>query len=567
MSQLVIQKKSEPALPDGPPTAVIYLRVSSDGQVNKAHNPEGYSIPAQREACQRHATGLGAEVIAEFVELGRTGTNLRRPALQSMLGELPKLKPSYVVFYDLSRVAREEQDAFWLLGEIKRHGAKLESTLERIDDSPQGLLLFAIMAGVNAFRSRGDAEKVKMGLQRKFAEGGSVGKVPIGYLNTRERIEGREIRTVAIDPERAPLIRTAFEAYATGEYSISDLRDLLDEAGLRTRHTPKCRPAPLSRTQVHRMLTDDFYIGVVTWDGAKNPDGRHDPLIARETFEKVREVLGSALLSGNRTRKHKHYLRGSVFCGNCGRRMVFHRVSGKGGVYHYFRCLSHQGRRQPCGSRHTLVSTVERAVERYYARIRLTPRQQSDVRQAVQQYADEKMQTAERESQRHTRRLQELRREQNKLLSLFYKGSVDEELLASEQARIDRERAEAQHWAKAATHDAGDIMDAVNEALRLLDDPQIAYKNAAPDVRRLLNQVLFEALLVREEDVTGAKPSPWVTQIHRLAGSSLDCPDTISRPNAQEGGHNGHDPLSGAVGFNKARMVPEEGLEPPTRGL
>jgi site-specific DNA recombinase len=86
-------------------------------------------------------------------------------------------------------------------------------------------------------------------LQREFADGGSVGKVPIGYLNGRERIDGREIRTVTVNPERAPLIRMAFEAYATGQYSITDLRDLLDEGELRTRHTPKCRPAPLSRGQ------------------------------------------------------------------------------------------------------------------------------------------------------------------------------------------------------------------------------------------------------------------------------------------------------------------------------
>ena len=31
-------------------TAVIYLRVSSSGQVNRGTDPEGYSIPGQREA-------------------------------------------------------------------------------------------------------------------------------------------------------------------------------------------------------------------------------------------------------------------------------------------------------------------------------------------------------------------------------------------------------------------------------------------------------------------------------------------------------------------------------------
>lgn len=34
---------------------VIYLRVSSAGQVNTDYDPEGLSIPAQREACKRYA--------------------------------------------------------------------------------------------------------------------------------------------------------------------------------------------------------------------------------------------------------------------------------------------------------------------------------------------------------------------------------------------------------------------------------------------------------------------------------------------------------------------------------
>ena len=43
-------------------TAIIYLRVSTVGQVNTAHDPEGYSIPGQRDACRRHAKALGADV-------------------------------------------------------------------------------------------------------------------------------------------------------------------------------------------------------------------------------------------------------------------------------------------------------------------------------------------------------------------------------------------------------------------------------------------------------------------------------------------------------------------------
>jgi DNA invertase Pin-like site-specific DNA recombinase len=114
----------------------------------------------------------------------QTATVRSSIALVSALGQV---RPTYVIFYDLSRVARDEPDAFWLLGQVKSHGAKLTSTREPVDDSPQGLLLFAIMAGVNAFRSRDDGEKVKMGHERKFADGGTNGLARVGYLNVREK--------------------------------------------------------------------------------------------------------------------------------------------------------------------------------------------------------------------------------------------------------------------------------------------------------------------------------------------------------------------------------------------
>ena len=55
--------------------------------------------------------------------------------------------------------------------------------------------------------------------------GGTLGQAPLGYLNVFDRSEGREIRTVAPDPERAPFVKLAFELYATGDYTLADLAD------------------------------------------------------------------------------------------------------------------------------------------------------------------------------------------------------------------------------------------------------------------------------------------------------------------------------------------------------
>ena len=562
----VLARPDTKVLPATEATAVIYLRVSSTGQLT-GHNPEGYSIEGQREACERHAARLGAEVIGEFVEAGYSGTNMRRPALQAMLAQLPTIKPTYVIFYDLSRVAREEGDAFWLLAEIRRHGSKLESTVERIDDSPQGLLLFAVMAGVNAFRSRGDAEKVKVGMARKHADGGTMGRAPIGYLNVTERIEGRDVRVVRIDPERAPLVKLAFDAFATGNYSLTALRDLLDEAGLRTPQTLKMPPKPLCRSNVHKMLLNDFYIGVVTWDGVKNPNGRHEPLIDEATFKKVGEIMEAHRISGERNRKHRHHLKGSIFCGYCGRRLVYSRVRGRGGVYEYFGCLSRPGRGEHCEARHMQVAHVERAVERYYVGVRLTPSQQQAIRREVERYAGVLMEGAQKEANRHTDRLHELQRQQQKLLHLHYQGSVDEDVLAAEQERITRERSEARKWADTAAQDAQEIMQALEEALELLSDTQLRYQQATPHTRRLLNQALFTKLLILDDWIAKAEQAPWVDAMHTLAlAATRPAKDGQNSPKTAMGSRrNDHGPLSGGRGLDKRHLVRPSGLEPPRR--
>lgn len=73
---------------DAPPgsRAVIYLRVSSKGQVNTDYNPEGISIPAQRISCERKAEALGLTIVHEYIEPGRSATEMtKRVAFQQML--------------------------------------------------------------------------------------------------------------------------------------------------------------------------------------------------------------------------------------------------------------------------------------------------------------------------------------------------------------------------------------------------------------------------------------------------------------------------------------------------
>jgi site-specific DNA recombinase len=66
--------------------AVLYLRVSTAKQADKDDDPEGYSVPAQREAGYRKAEQLGAEVVESFVDKGESAKTANRREFQRMLG-------------------------------------------------------------------------------------------------------------------------------------------------------------------------------------------------------------------------------------------------------------------------------------------------------------------------------------------------------------------------------------------------------------------------------------------------------------------------------------------------
>jgi DNA invertase Pin-like site-specific DNA recombinase len=140
---------------------VIYLRVSSAAQVNTDYDPEGISIPAQREACRRKANLLGVEIPAdgEYVEPGRSATNMdHRPAFQAMLERIKTRRDvKYVIVYKLSRMNRNWADSTRVIVTLRAAKVTLISATENIDDTPVGRLTLGIMSAINEFRSAEDA--------------------------------------------------------------------------------------------------------------------------------------------------------------------------------------------------------------------------------------------------------------------------------------------------------------------------------------------------------------------------------------------------------------------------
>jgi site-specific DNA recombinase len=570
---LPVQRQAdEAAVTSALKRAVIYLRVSSAGQVNTDYDPEGLSIPAQREACKRYAERLGAVVIREYVEPGVSGGSLlKRAAFRRMIDEIGQRRDvDLVIVWSVSRWARNQEDHWVARGLVTKAGAKLLAVKEPIgEETSHGILLEGVMAAAAAARRIEISEEVQRGIKRKIEVGGTSGLAPIGYRNTREPLpQGGEVRTVIIDPERAPIIVWAFETYATGLYSLADITLLLEARGLRSRGNRRHGPHPLRLSAVHALLSNPYYAGYITHKGHIY-EGRHKPLISQELFDKVQAVLQSHRHSGERDRKHQHYLKGTIRCGTCGSQLVYSRNKGNGGIYEYFVCPRNQ--RGECLQSYQPVDRVEAAIEDHYATVPFSEAERQEIRTAITDDLGERVAITKREIDNSQGVLQRLKEEERKLLHMHYDERISGGLFDEEQARIKQRRQDAEAVIARLSVNYDDIAATLELALEILgEDLDELYRRANDVIRRLINQAIFKALFVCDETITQADFTEPFVQLHALhsairalpssnrkADRRQRCPENAKGPDP----YRDRDPFR--VGSISEVLVRPSGLEPP----
>src|SRR6266700_358593 len=216
---------------------VIYLRVSTDQQAARDDTEEGFSLPARREACLQLVREQGWTVIDEYVDHDSGSKNAaNRPRFKAMLDRIfEQGDVDAVVVHKIDRFARDAAYHFAVRAALRRKNVSLVSVTERVEDTASGRLVEGIHALMAEFYSANLATEVKKGMRQKVQIGGWTHRAPLGYINRKESIEGRRIAYVEPDPNRAPLIRLAFEMYATGEHTIEHILDEVTSRGLTMR--------------------------------------------------------------------------------------------------------------------------------------------------------------------------------------------------------------------------------------------------------------------------------------------------------------------------------------------
>lgn len=299
-------------------SAIIYARVSSAEQAERDN-----SIPFQLEALRAYAAEHQIPIVGEYTDVA-TGrdTEHRDNLLQAITRARRDNTVSKFLVHKIDRFARNAMDFEVLRHRLKCSGVEFISITEQFEDSPVGHLMEQVMASFAEYYSANLSLEVRKGLAQKLKRGEWAWNPPYGYMR-----DGKEI---VLDPERAPLIKAAFERFATGTISSSKL---VKQLGFTTRSGKPMLPRALIF-----LLHNRFYCGeLVLGSGAASP-GKHEALISKELFEKVQQVFASRPTGGRHVSHLKFPLARKLPCTTCGKHLVGEEHRKKSKLYRYYRC-------------------------------------------------------------------------------------------------------------------------------------------------------------------------------------------------------------------------------------
>ena len=276
-----------------------------------------------------YAIDNGLEVAREFVDV-ETAKQTGRTGFDEMVHYLRRAKGRAALLVEKTdRLYRNLRDYVTLDElDLEMHFVKESFVLSEDSRSTE-----KFMHGIKVLMAKNYvdnlSEEASKGMREKAEQGTWPSSAPLGYVNVRMG----DRRGIAVEPERAGVVRRMFDWYARGEWSLGEVRHRAMAEGLTTK-----RGGPPSKSTVERILKNPFYMGTFQWAG-KTYEGDHEPLVSVELFQRVQE----GLRKGNhpvRESKRSFAYTGLIKCAHCGCSITAGRHKGK---YVYYRCTGARG--------------------------------------------------------------------------------------------------------------------------------------------------------------------------------------------------------------------------------
>lgn len=259
------------------PRAAMYIRMSTERQV--------YSSENQREKLRQQALLLGLEVVAEYLDSGKSGLNIKgRPEISRLLADALSGRADFsaVLVYDVSRWGRfqDVDEAAHYEYMCRSAGIRVIYCAEQFDDdgSPLSGLLKSIKRTMAAEYSRELSAKVFAAQCRLtemgFKQGGSAGyglrralvdsngqlKRMLDFGDRKGNTTDRVVFMLG-PPQEVQLVRRIYRLYVNEDLTQTAIALLLN-----IEQIPSEFGRPWTIWNVKGILTNEKYIGSVVFN-------------------------------------------------------------------------------------------------------------------------------------------------------------------------------------------------------------------------------------------------------------------------------------------------------------
>jgi DNA invertase Pin-like site-specific DNA recombinase len=439
------------------PDVFGYIRVSTTRQGEK-----GVSLQEQKDAILRYAERQGLRIVRWFEEQ-LTAAKRGRPGFTEMVRLLRRGAADGVIIHKIDRGARNLRD--WAdLGELIDAGVKVYFANENLDLASRGGRLTAdIQAVVAADFIRNNREEVKKGLGGRLKQGLWPFAAPVGYLD-----QGKgKVKT--IDPQRAPLVRTAFELFAAGRHTLDSLVEEMARRGLVNRNGK-----PFSRDGLWVMLRNSFYIGVMRIRRTGQTfQGVHEPLLPVKLFESVQAVLEGRSYTQEQT--HDFVFRRRFTCASCGRALTGSLQKGRV----YYRCHT-----KTCATTSVREDVIEKTVLAALYRISFPIGLRATLEALLRDRKAHASEVTETHRALIQASLQAVEGRLGRLTDAFIDGSLEQELFDSRKTDLFKERGRLRDELTALADAGASLLAKAEEKLQLAETAAILYKTGTVAVKR-----------------------------------------------------------------------------------
>jgi len=310
---------------------ILYCRKSTDEK-----DKQVLSIEAQIAELTEFAIREKLEIVATFSE-SRTAKSPGRPVFKEVLTKIESGEADAILSWHPDRLARNSIDGgylIYLLDTGKLLDLKFPSFW--FDNTPQGKFMLNLAFGQSKYYVDNLSENVKRGLRQKIRNGVWPSQAPYGYLNNKLT------KGIELDPEKSKVVKKAFEIFSKEKVSFTDVSLLLAKGGIFKRSGK-----PVGISQVHKMLTNRFYIGIMVYN-SEYFEGKHEVFISRKLFNTVKKKLENKGVS--KFKSHDFAFSGLMRCGECGACITAethtkHYKHGGIQIFRYYRCTK---KLKPC---------------------------------------------------------------------------------------------------------------------------------------------------------------------------------------------------------------------------